>query len=98
MLPPDALLAAAHALAREIADNAAPVSIALTRQMMWRGLGLDDPMEAHRIESRGVLTRSASDDAREGVAAFLEKRAANFPDRVSQDMPSYFPWWEERKY
>ncbi|NWK96248.1 enoyl-CoA hydratase [Sphingobium lactosutens] len=98
VLPVDDLLPAAYAIAREIADNAAPVSIALTRQMMWRGLGLDDPMEAHRIESRGILTRSLSDDAKEGVTAFFEKRAPDFPDRVSRDMPSYYPWWTERPY
>ncbi|WP_313802244.1 crotonase/enoyl-CoA hydratase family protein [Sphingobium sp.] len=96
--PGDDLLPAAYALAREIADNSAPVSIALTRQMIWRGLGMAHPMEAHRIDSRGVLTRSLSGDAREGVASFLEKRAAHFPDRVSADMPDYFPWWEEPQY
>lgn len=92
------LLASAHALAREIADNTAPVSIALTRQMLWRGLGMSHPMEAHRIESRGVFSRSNSDDAAEGVAAFLEKRAANFPDQVTRDMPDHFPWWENEPY
>ncbi|MHA4837761.1 crotonase/enoyl-CoA hydratase family protein [Sphingopyxis sp. MSC1_008] len=92
------LLASAHALAREIADNTAPVSIALTRQMLWRGLGMSHPMEAHRVESRGVFSRSNSDDAAEGVAAFFEKRAAQFPDQVTRDMPDYFPWWEEETY
>ncbi len=98
VVPPADLLPTAQALAREIADNAAPVSVALTRQMLWRGLGMSDPMEAHRIESRGILTRSQSADAQEGVAAFLEKRPARFPDRVSADMPDYFPWWEETPY
>jgi len=98
VVPPADLLPTAQALAREIADNAAPVSIALTRQMLWRGLGMHDPMEAHRIESRGILTRSQSADAQEGVAAFLEKRPARFPDRVSADMPDYFPWWDEPSY
>ena len=92
------LLASAHALAREIADNTAPVSIALTRQMLWRGLGMGHPMEAHRVESRGVFSRSNSDDAAEGVAAFFEKRPAHFPDQVTRDMPDYFPWWEEETY
>ncbi len=95
---PDDLLPAARALAREIVDNAAPVSVALTRQMLWRGLGMAHPMEAHRIDSRGVLARGRSGDAREGVMAFLEKRAAAFPDRVSSGMPDYFPWWEEPGY
>ncbi len=98
VLPPDELLPAARALAREIADNAAPVSVALTRQMMWRMLGAGHPMDAHRIDSRAIFTRGASADAREGVTAFLEKRAANFPDRVSTDMPPFFPWWPKQEY
>ena len=98
VLPPDALLAAAHAIALEIADNTAPVSVALIRQMMWRGLGMADPMEAHRIDSRGILSRGRSQDVAEGVTAFLEKRPAAFPQKVSTDMPDYFPWWEEAEY
>jgi len=96
--PEEELLPAAYALAREIADNAAPVSVALTRQMLWRGLGFSHPMEAHRVDSRGVLARSASADAKEGVTSFMEKRAPSFPNRVSTDMPDYFPWWEEPEY
>ena len=95
---PDELIPAARRLAREIADNTAPVSVALTRQMMWRMLGADDPMEAHKIDSRAIFARGASADAREGVTAFLEKRAPRFPDRVSRDMPAFFPWWRERRY
>ena len=95
---PDDLLPAAQAIAREIADNAAPVSVALTRQMLWRLSAADHPMAAHRIDSRGVFTRARSADAREGVASFLEKRAAHYPDRVSTDMPDFFPWWEEPDY
>ncbi len=82
----------------EIVENSAPVSIALIRQMMWRMLGADDPMEAHKIDSRGIYSRGASADVREGVMPFLEKRPANFKQTVSQDMPSYFPWWTEREY
>ncbi len=95
---PDDLLPAATALAREIADNTAPVSVALTRQMLWRLAAARDPMEAHRIESRGIFTRGASADAAEGIASFLEKRPARFPCKVSRDMPSYFPWWNEESY
>lgn len=98
MVPPDQLLPTAQALAREIADKAAPVSIALIRQMMWRMLGADDPMEAHKIDSRGIYTRGRSEDVREGVLSFLEKRPARFQNTVSADMPDYFPWWEEREY
>lgn len=95
---PDALLPAALALAREIADNAAPVSVALTRQMMWRMLGAAHPMQAHRIDSRAIYARGAMPDVREGVTAFLEKRPAVFTDRVSADMPAFFPWWEEQRF
>jgi enoyl-CoA hydratase/carnithine racemase len=92
---PDELLPAARALAREIADNTAPVSIALTRQMLWRMAGQDHPMKAHRVDSRAIQSRGRSADAREGVSAFLEKRAAVYRDKVSTDMPAFCPWWSE---
>ncbi len=92
---PEDLLPAARALAREIAENTAPVSVALTRQMLWRMAGADHPMHAHRVDSRAVQARGRSADAKEGVSAFLAKRPAVFPDRVSRDMPGFFPWWEE---
>jgi enoyl-CoA hydratase/carnithine racemase len=95
---PADLLPAAYALAREIADNTAPVSVAVTRQMMWRMLGADHPMTAHEVDSRAIQERGASGDAREGVTAFLEKRAATFPDRVSADMPDFYPWWPDRPW
>jgi len=95
---PEDLLPAAYALAREIADNTAPVSVALTRQMMWRMLGADHPMTAHEVDSRAIQARGVSGDAREGVTAFLEKRPASFPDRVSVDMPDFFPWWPDRPW
>lgn len=95
---PDELLPAAYALAREIADNSAPVSVAITRQMMWRMAGADHPMEAHKVDSRAIYSRGRSGDAREGVTSFLEKRPADYPDRVSTDLPDFFPWWEERDY
>ncbi len=98
VLKPEELLPRARAIAREIADNTAPVSIALIRQMMWKGLTMDHPMEAHKVDSRGIYSRGASADVREGVTSFLEKRPAKFPQKVSGDMPPYFPWWKERKY
>jgi enoyl-CoA hydratase/carnithine racemase len=98
VLPPDQLLPRARAIAREIVENTSPVSVALIRQMMWRGLGMDHPMEAHKVDSRGIYSRGASADVKEGVVAFLEKRPAKFPQKVSADMPPYFPWWEPRKY
>ena len=98
VLPADELMPAARAIAREIVENTAPVSIALIRQQMWRMLGADDPMEAHKVDSRGIYSRGQSADVREGVMSFLEKRPAQFKQTVSKDMPSYFPWWTEREY
>ncbi|MCX7275277.1 MAG: enoyl-CoA hydratase-related protein, partial [Burkholderiales bacterium] len=92
---PEDLLPAARALAREIADNTAPVSIALTRQMLWRMAGADHPMQAHRVDSRAIQARGQSADAREGVSSFLEKRQQVYQDKVSSDMPAFFPWWDE---
>ena len=94
----DDLLPAAYAIAEDIRDNTAPVSVALIRHMMWRMLGADHPMEAHKIDSRGIYHRGRGPDAREGVESFLEKRPANFTEQVSSDMPEYFPWWDERKF
>ncbi|AEG51407.1 Enoyl-CoA hydratase/isomerase [Sphingobium chlorophenolicum L-1] len=94
---PEDLLPAARALAADIA-KAAPVSVTLTRQMLWRGLTMAEPMDAHRIDSRGVYARGRMQDTKEGVTAFLEKRPATFSDRVSSDMPDFFPWWDERSY
>jgi len=90
----DDLLPAARAIGREIADNTAPVSVALTRQMLWRMLGADHPMAAHRVDSRGIASRGRSDDAREGVTSFLEKRPPAFPVKVSDGLPEIFPDWE----
>jgi len=95
---PDELLAAARALAREIADNTAPVSVALTRQLIWRMAGAAHPMEAHMADSRGIQRRGSQADVREGVNAFLEKRAAKFPDKVSADLPDIWPQWSAPKF
>jgi len=95
---PDELLPAAYALAREIADNTAPVSVALSRHMLWRMLGADHPMEAHRVDSRGIAARGPSADANEGVTSFLEKRPARFPNRVSEGLPDIFPGWTDPEF
>lgn len=95
---PDDLLPAAHELAREIADNTAPVSVALSRQMMWRMLGASHPMEAHRVDSRGIMERGKSADSKEGVMSFLEKRTAVYPDLVSDGLPDIFPNWDEPEF
>ena len=94
----DELLPAARAIAMEIASGTAPVSVALTRQMLWRMLGADHPMEAHRVDSRAINSRGASDDAREGVLSFLEKRPAEFPVKVSDGLPDVFPDWENPSF
>jgi len=90
---PEDLLPAARALAREIVDNAAPVSVALTRQLMWRMAGAEHPMIAHRADSRGIQARGASADSKEGVESFLQKRPPAFPDKVSDGLPDIWPDW-----
>ena len=96
--PADELLPAARAIAAEIAANTSPVSVALTRSMLWGMLGASHPMEAHRVDSRGILARGRSADAREGVVSFLEKRPPVFPDQVSSDLPDIFPPHEIPKF
>jgi enoyl-CoA hydratase/carnithine racemase len=98
VVAPDALMDTARALAREIADHAAPVSVALTRQMMWRMLGADHPMEAHKVDSRAIYARGRMQDVKEGINSFLEKRPPVFQEKVSKDMPDFVPWWEPRPY
>lgn len=92
---PGELLPAAYALATEIAENTSSISVALSRQMLWRMLGAAHPMEAHKIDSRGIWAMGQSPDAYEGVTSFLEKRPPAFSMRVSADMPDFFPWYEE---
>ncbi|MEX2080306.1 MAG: crotonase/enoyl-CoA hydratase family protein [Dehalococcoidia bacterium] len=96
--PVDQLLPAAIAIAEEIRDNTAPVAVALSRQMLWRMLGERHPMAAHRIDSPGIFFLGQSDDAREGVGSFLDKRAPAFPGKVSKDMPPHFPWWKDEAF
>jgi enoyl-CoA hydratase/carnithine racemase len=98
VVAPDALLDTARGIAREIADNTAPVSVMLTRAMLWRMLGADHPMEAHKVDSKAIFERGRSADAIEGVTAFLQKRPAAFPMRPSTDMPAFYPWWPARPF
>jgi enoyl-CoA hydratase/carnithine racemase len=96
--PPAELMDAARALAREIVENSAPVSVALARRMLWRMLGAEHPMLAHRADSRAMFSRGQSADAVEGVTSFLEKRPAQFTDRVSDGLPDIMPWWKEPQF
>ena len=92
---PENLINDAIYIAQSLVENSAPVSIAITRQMLWRSFGQSDPYDAHIIESKSMDSRGASDDAKEGVNSFLEKRSANFVNKITSDMPNFFPWWED---
>jgi enoyl-CoA hydratase/carnithine racemase len=94
VVPAEELVPQAEALATEIAQNTSAVSIALSRQMLWKMMGVSHPLEAHQIESQGVYHMGRSPDAREGVESFLEKRPARFTMRASRDMPPHYPWWK----
>ncbi|QDZ08143.1 enoyl-CoA hydratase [Sphingomonas panacisoli] len=95
---PGDLLNAARDLAQQLTAQSAPVSVALTRQMMWRMMGAASPIDAHRLDSRLVWSRGSSADAKEGVASFLEKRVADYPDKVSSDLPHFSPWLDELEW
>jgi enoyl-CoA hydratase/carnithine racemase len=98
VVEPERLLPTARALALEIARNTAPVSVALSRQLLWKLLGADHPMDAHRLDSRCMAWTGRSADAYEGVTAFLEKRPPRFSGRPSADMPPFYPWWPDRPF
>jgi enoyl-CoA hydratase/carnithine racemase len=93
VLEPEALLPAARALAREIAQHTAPVAVALARQMLWKTLGTEHPLQTHRLDSLAMYWTGQSADAREGVQAFLERRPPRFTLRPSRDLPPFYPWW-----
>lgn len=95
---PGDLINAARDLAQQLTAQSAPVSVALTRQMMWRMMGAPSPIDAHRLDSRLAWSRGSSADAKEGVASFLEKRAADYPDKVSSDLPHFSPWLDELQW
>ncbi len=98
IVPAGDLLPRARAIASQFVDNTSAVSVALSRQMLWRMLGADHPMQAHKIDSRGIKQMGAAADAREGIDSFLEKRPARFTMSPSADMPDFYPWWEEPEF
>ena len=93
IVPPGRLLARAQEIAREIADNTSPVATALSRQLMWRASGADHPDAALSVDATLNRALATSPEAKEGIAAFLEKRKPRFPGRPSQDLPPPYPWW-----
>ncbi|GAB1261073.1 crotonase/enoyl-CoA hydratase family protein [Aurantivibrio plasticivorans] len=95
---PEDLIPAARSLAKEMTENSSPISCTVLRHMLWRMLGASDPIEAHRLDTKGIDILGVSPDAKEGITAFVEKRKPNFPGKVSQDLPDYFPWWQEPEF
>jgi enoyl-CoA hydratase/carnithine racemase len=95
---PEDLLRVAREMAEEIINNTSPVSVSLTRHMLWKMLGASHPMEAHQVDSRAIYELGKGEDVKEGVNAFLEKRPSEFPNKVSKDMPKFFPWWIPKKF
>ncbi len=98
LVSPDQLLPRARAIAATYAEHTSAMSVAFARQMMWKMLGADHPMEAHKIDSKAIHFMGGSPDAYEGVQSFLEKRSPSFAMKVSSDMPDFFPWWPERRF
>jgi len=98
LLEPEALLPRAREIAASIANNSSPISVALCRQLMWKMLGADHPMEAHQVESKALNWIFGVPDAKEGIMSFLEKRPPAFPMKTSKDMPAFYPWWKDRQF
>jgi len=98
VVPPEDVLKTAQEIAREIIDNTSSVGVALTRQLLWRMLGADHPMEAHKMDSKCVYYMGRSVDAKEGVKSFLQKRTPIFKLKLSKDMPAFYPWWKDRTF
>ncbi|MBI2865618.1 MAG: crotonase/enoyl-CoA hydratase family protein [Chloroflexi bacterium] len=98
VLAPDDLLSRAHQLAQEIIENTSAIATALNRQLLWKMLGADHPIEAHKIDSQGMYHLGRSPDAREGIAAWADKRKPTFPMKPSTDMPPFYPWWRPRTF
>jgi enoyl-CoA hydratase/carnithine racemase len=98
VVAPEKLMDTAREVADEIANNTSAISTALARQMLWKGLGQDHPMASHILESKGLSYMFTSEDCKEGVMSFLEKRSPEFKMKPSQGMPDFYPWWQERQF
>jgi enoyl-CoA hydratase/carnithine racemase len=98
VLSPDSLIPRAREIASEIAQNTSAISVALCRQLLWKMLGADHPMEAHKLDSKAFRWSLQQADAREGIMSFLEKRPPNFTMKPSTDMPGFYPWWSDRPF
>ena len=94
----DKLMERAEEIAAEFVEATSSLSVTLIRQMLWKMLGADHPMEAHKIDSRGVYSLGKTGEASEGVMSFLEKREPNFPGKVSKDLPEFYPWWDDKEF
>ena len=90
VVAPEQLLPRAREIAAEMIENAAPVSLALTRQMLWGYSGMAHPFELMKIDGLLSLELGAGADVKEGVSAFIEKRKPNFPGKVSRHMPTAY--------
>ena len=90
------LISRALQISDEFTKETSSISIALTRQMLWRMMGADHPMEAHKIDSRAVYALGKSGEAVEGIKSFFEKRPPEFPGKITEDMPDFYPWWDEK--
>ena len=97
VVPSDQVLPKALEIAKEIAENTSAISVALSKGLLWHGLGEKDPQSAHLIESRSFFWAGQQKDSYEGIQSFLEKRAPNFTMKPSSDMPDFYPWWKETK-
>lgn len=98
VLPPEKLLERAREIALESAENTSGVAVAMARHLLWRMMGADHPMEAHKLDSKCIAYMGQNADVKEGVTSFLEKRAPKYPMKVSTDMPDFFPFGPERKF
>ena len=98
VLPSDALIPRAREVASEIAQNTSAISVALSRQLLWKMLGADHPMEAHKIDSKCIFWTGKQADVAEGICSFLEKRPPKFTMKPGSEMPEFYPWWTERPF